>query len=96
MNRNINELNNKLDNELNNKLDNELNNKLDNSIERRVDTFVVNLPAYAASRKPKYYKIGKHAKVEKMTSDDYANIDKFPKGTIFYYQYPEEGIKLDI
>lgn len=82
---NINDLNNKLDNLIKrrNKIINELNNELN-----RNDN--------AASRKPKYYKIGKYAKVEKMTSDDYANIDKFPKGTKFYNEYPEEGIKLDI
>lgn len=68
-----------------NKNINELNNILNNLIERN-----------AESRKPKYYKIGKHGKIEKMTSDDYSNIDKFPKGTTFYHEYPEEGIKLDI
>lgn len=80
-----------------NKNINELNNRLCNLIViDKHDAPVINLLALKASRKPKYYKIGKYAKVEKMTSDDYANIDKFPKGTIFYYQYPEDGIKLDI
>ena len=74
---------------------NELNNGLDNLIKRR-DDFVVKLLAFSASQTPKYYKIGKHGRIEKMTSDDYVNIDKFPKGTKFYNEYPEEGIKLDI
>ena len=86
MKKNINELNNKFNN---------LNKAKLVLIDRR-DEPVINLLALKASRKPKYYKIGKYAKVEKMTSDDYANIYKFPKGTIFYYQYPENGIKLDI
>lgn len=86
MNKNINKLNNKF---------NKLNKTKLILIDKR-DEPVINLLTLKASRKPKYYKIGKYAKVEKMTSDDYANIDKFPKGTIFYYQYPEEGIKLDI
>lgn len=71
-------------------------NKNINELNNRCDEFVVKLLAFSASQTPKYYKIGKHGKIEKMTSDDYANIDKFPKGTIFYYQYPEDGIKLDI
>lgn len=71
-------------------------NKKDNELIDRHDSLEAALLNLRASRKPKYYKIGKHAKVEKMTSDDYLNIDKFPKGTIFYQEYPEEGIKLDI
>lgn len=71
-------------------------NKKDNELINRHDSLEATLLNLRASRKPKYYKIGKHAKVEKMTLFDQANIDKFPKCTIFYYQYPEEGIKLDI
>ena len=71
-------------------------NKKDNELINRHDSLAAVLLNLKASRKPKYYKIGKYAKVEKMTSDDYANIDKFPKGTTFYNEYPEEGIKLDI
>ena len=71
-------------------------NKKDNELINRHDSLEAALLNLRASQTPKYYKIGKHGKIEKMTSFDQANIDKFPKGTIFYYQYPEEGIKLDI
>ncbi len=57
---------------------------------------IVNANEYNQCIYAKYYKIGRHGKIEKLTREDEHNIDKFPKGTEFYMELPEEAIKLDI